>query len=131
MVNTKHNKSITATSCNICNLDYLVNVTRGDKVRINNLVSLFFTETHQELLLLSEAVDVKNYAVISSISHKLKSAFLILGISLLDPVFTEMELLSSNSSAVSNIRILNQRVNLIFKLAKAEMMIENNTEKVL
>ncbi|MBK7307754.1 MAG: hypothetical protein IPI88_12450 [Chitinophagaceae bacterium] len=75
MANTKHNKSINTTSCNVCNLDYLINVTRGNKVRINNLVALFFTETHQELLLLSEAVEVKNYAVISSISHKLKSAF--------------------------------------------------------
>ncbi len=121
MVNTKHNKSITATSCNICNLDYLVNVTRGDKVRINNLVSLFFTETHQELLLLSEAVDVKNYAVISSISHKLKSAFLILGISVLEPVFKEMEQLSNNSSAFGKIEELNHRILMIFNQARVEM----------
>lgn len=121
MVNTKHNKSITATSCNICNLDYLVNVTRGDKVRINNLVSLFFTETHQELLLLSEAVEVKNYAVISSISHKLKSAFLILGISVLEPVFKEMEQLSNNSSAFGKIEELNHRILMVFNQARVEM----------
>ncbi len=121
MVNTKHNKSISATSCNICNLDYLVNVTRGDKVRINNLVSLFFTETHQGLLLLSEAVEIKNYAVISSMSHKLKSAFLILGISVLEPVFKEMEQLSRNLSASGKIEELNHRILMVFNQASAEM----------
>ncbi len=121
MANTKHNKSITPTCCNVCNLDYLINITRGDKTRISNLISLFFTETQQELLLLSEAVEISDYAVISSISHKLKSAFLILGISVLEPVFKEMELLSSNSSAIRKIEELSHYILMVFNQARAEM----------
>ena len=49
----------------------------------------------------------------------------MLGISVLDPVFKEMEQLSSSTSSIVNIELLSHRVNLVFKQAKEEMMPEN------
>jgi len=124
MNNPNHTNSNRSGCSPICNLDYLVTVTRGNQQRIDALVSIFFTETEQELSLLDEAVKNSDYPLISSISHKLRSAFLILGISALEPVFKEMEQPGSNSS-VSNTKLLYQRVILIFMQAKAEMALYN------
>jgi HPt (histidine-containing phosphotransfer) domain-containing protein len=109
----------------VCNLDYLLHVTRGNKKIINNIVAVFFNETKKEMIDLNGAIKRRNYPVISDIAHKIKSAFSILGVTALEPVFKEMELLSSNTSPISNIELLNRRVNIVFNQAKEEMMIEN------
>jgi CheY-like chemotaxis protein len=105
----------------ICNLDYLIGATHGNKKVIHSIVGVFFKETKKELTFLDAAIRKTNYPVIRDISHKIKSAFSILGISILEPVFTEMEQLSSSTNSIANIELLNRRVNLIFKQAKAEM----------
>jgi CheY-like chemotaxis protein len=107
----------------VCNLGYLVGVTRGNKKIINNIVSVFFKETTKELCSLDDAIKKTNYTVISNISHKIRSAFSILGISVLDPVFKEMELLSSSTSPIGKIEILNDRINMVFNQAMAEMKV--------
>ena len=48
-------------------------------------------------------------------------AFSILGIYVLEPVFTEMEQLSSNTSPIGKIEQLNHTINTVFKQARAEM----------
>jgi hypothetical protein len=77
------------------------------------------------LILLNDAIKKNNYTVIYDISHKIKSAFPILGISVLEPVFREIEQLSSSTSSIGNIELLSRRVLLVFNQAKKEMMIEN------
>ncbi len=130
-------KTITATSTNInsqtvtvaservCNLGYLMGATHGNRETLNNIVDVFFNETKKELNSLHDAIQETNYPVISDISHKIKSAFSILGISVLEPVFIEMEQLSSSTSSIANIELLNQRVNLVFDQAKEELTLEN------
>lgn len=109
----------------VCNMDYLMGATRGNKKIINTIVAGFFKETRKELVYLNDAIEKTNYTVIGDISHKIKSAFSILGISLLEPVFTEMEQLSSSTSGIGKIEQLNHRINFVFKQAKAEMKAEN------
>lgn len=112
-------------SAKVCNMDYLVNVTRGNKKIINNIVAVFFKETKKEMVDLNGAIEKRNYTAISNIAHKIKSAFSILGISVLEPVFKEMEQLSCSTSSIGNIELLNRRVHFVFTQAKEEMMIEN------
>jgi len=120
-----NSQTVTVTADKVCNLDYLMGATHGNEEIINNIVDVFFKETGKELNFLNNAIEETNYPVISDISHKIKSAFSILGISVLEPVFKEMEQLSSSTSSISNIELLNQRVNIVFNQAKAEMMPEN------
>ena len=108
----------------VCNMGYLMGATRGNKLIINNIVTVFFKETRKELSTLDDAIKKINYPVIRDISHKIKSAFSILGIAVLEPVFTEMEQLSSNTSPIDRIEQLNRRVNSVFKQARAEMKAE-------
>jgi len=105
----------------VCNMSYLVGATGGNKKMINNILTVFFKETKKELIFLSEAIKKTNYPVIIDVSHKIKSAFSILGISALEPVFKEMEQLSSAASPIERLEQLNRRVNIVFKQARAEM----------
>lgn len=129
MVSTKtgivNSQTTTVVSDKVCNMDYLMGATRGNKKIINNIVAVFFKETGKELVFLNAAIKKTNYTDISDISHKIKSAFSILGISVLEPVFKEMEQLSSSTSPIGNIELLNRRVHFVFNQAKAEMMLEN------
>lgn len=115
----------TVASDRVCNLDYLMGATHGNKETVHNIVDVFFNETKKELNFLNEAIHQTNYPVISNISHKIKSAFSILGISILEPVFKEMEQQSSTTSSINNIELLNQQVNIIFNQAREEMKLEN------
>lgn len=105
----------------VCNMGYLIGAARGNKKAINNIVSVFFKETGKELVFLNDAIEKTNYTVISDISHKIRSAFSILGISVLEPVFKEMEELSSITSGIGKIEQLNHRINIVFKQARAEI----------
>ena len=116
---------VTINSETVCNLNYLMGATHGNKETLHNIVAVFFKETKKELIFLNDAIEEINYPVISDISHKIKSAFSILGISQLEGVFKEMEQLSSSTSSIANIELLNQRVNHIFNQAREELMLEN------
>ena len=105
----------------VCNMNYLVDATRGNKKIINNILTVFFKETRKELVFLNDAIKKTNYPVIIDVSHKIKSAFSILGISVLEPVFEEMEQLSSTATPTKRLEQLNRRVNIVFKQAKEEM----------
>jgi len=105
----------------VCDMTYLINMSRGNKMIIQKILTVFFKETSKELTGLSKAIEDGNYPGISNISHKLKSAFSILGIITLEPVFKEMEYLSSNSFPPGKIEQLNQRVNIAFNQARVEM----------
>ena len=120
-----NSQTVTVVSDKVCNLDYLMGATHGNKKIIHNIIAVFFKETKKELNFLNDAIEETNYPLICDISHKIKSAFSILGISVLEPVFTEMEQLSSSTSSIGNIELLNRKVNLVFNQAKKEMMLEN------
>ena len=115
-------QNCTADVDKVCNMEYLVGATHGDETIIHNIVEVFFSETKKELSFLNDAIENTNYTVISDISHKIKSAFSILGISALEPVFKEMEQLSNSTSSISNIAQLSQQVHVIFNKARDEMM---------
>lgn len=105
----------------LCNLDYLVGATHGNKKIIHSIVNVFFKETKKELASLDTAIQKTDYPVIRDISHKIRSAFSILGIAALEPVFSEMEQLSNRTTSIDDIELLNQKINLVFKQAMVEM----------
>lgn len=113
----------TAMPVRVCNMDYLNGITRGDEKSAGNLVSVFFTEIGEELSQLNIDIEKINYPGISHILHKMKSAFAILGITILEPVLKEMELLSNSASSIALIKQLTLRVHLVFNQAKIEMKI--------
>ncbi len=105
----------------VCNMDYLNSITRGDVKSRGIIVDAFFSEIRKELSTLDMAIEKTNYAIINNESHKIKSAFAILGVKVLEPVIKEMEQLSSISSSIEKIKQLKQRINIVFHMARAEL----------
>jgi CheY-like chemotaxis protein len=106
----------------VCVLDYLENVTRGNKKMMAGIIQVFMEETPAELTALDLAILSSNYTVIRDIAHKLKSSFLLLGISELEPVFTEMEDPLRTATGIERITYLRNRVNSLFNRAREEML---------
>lgn len=114
-----------AVSGKICNMHYLNSITRGDEKSADNLADVFVTEINEELASLHIAIETINYTCISNISHKMKSAFAVLGISILEPVLKEMEQLSAMSSSIDTIKQLSRQISIVFKIAKSELKLRN------
>lgn len=111
----------------ICNLGYLITITRGNKERLNNLLAVFLEETPLELTALSGAIEKTNYTLICDILHKVKCSFSILGISSLTTPVNEMKDLSNIAFGIKKIKQLNQQVNFIFRQAIEEIKSETGT----
>jgi CheY-like chemotaxis protein len=105
----------------VCNLRYLLDATRGNKEIINNITDVFMEQTPEELSALNDAIEKTDYPVIADIAHKIKSSFSIMGISILQPVFEEIEHLGNIASGIEKIEKLNHRVNAVFLQAMEEM----------
>ena len=105
----------------VCDMNYLISVTHGNKKVIKSIVTVFFEETQRELLVLKTAIAEANYSIITSVSHKLKSAFLLMGITILKPVFDEMEALGTASSGIEKLKQLGFKINMVFNQAKKEI----------
>lgn len=109
----------------VCNLSYLVDATRGNKEIMNNIINVFLEQTAEELSALNDAIEKTNYKIIGDISHKIKSSFSILGISVLAPVFEEMERLGTIASGIEKIENSNRQVNTVFRQVREEIKQKN------
>lgn len=114
----------------IYDLSYLNNATRGNKKIINSIIHTFLQQASEELSALNEAIKKTNYLIISHIAHKMRSSFLLMGITVLDPEFEEMEQLGFQSSGIEKIAQLNKGINAVFSLAKKEMEQKNYSELI-
>ena len=118
--------SMPGISEQVCNLGYLINVTRGNKKMIHNILGVFTEEIPEELSILTEAIKKTNYVLISNLSHKLKSSFSILGIPVLQKILEEMEALGSLASGIDKIKKLYSRAQVIFARAMEEIKAETS-----
>lgn len=109
----------------ICDLNYLINITRGNREKMNGLLAVFLEETPKELTALTAAIEKTDYAFICDVLHKIKCSFSILGIASLTLPVNEMNSLSAVSLGIEKIKQLNRRVNLIFRQAVEEMRTES------
>lgn len=105
----------------VCDLSYLLTVTRGNKISMKNIIDVFIEEALEDLSNLGNAIKNINYTEITDISHKIKSAFSILGIASLRPVFEEIEYLGSIQTGIDKIEIQNSRINKVFEKVVEEM----------
>lgn len=109
----------------ICNLNYLIGITRGNREKMKDLLVVFLEEIPQELNALTAAIQKTNYTLICDILHKIKCSFSILGITSLTSPVDEMKELSAIASGIEKIKQLNSLVNVVFRCAIEEIKIEN------
>lgn len=123
MIKTEFETNVKVNSIteNVCNFNYLSEMVNGKKNLITEIMDTFLKQIPQELQSINDAILKKDYPLIKSLAHKMKSSVSIMGISSLTPVLQEMMDLGEKASDIEKIEKLNQKLNLICKKAIKEI----------
>lgn len=65
---------------NIINLDYLTELSNGNTKFVEEMIGIFLTENPEEIRSLEDGINDKNYSLIKSSAHKMKSTIPFVGL---------------------------------------------------
>jgi HPt (histidine-containing phosphotransfer) domain-containing protein len=107
---------------NIVDLEYVTELSRGNKDFIREIITIFLDENPREIQILEKAVDDNDYDLVKSTAHKLKSTIPFLGLDKVvgQDVF-EIENLASQRTNMSAIKEHLNKVKLACDKAYAEL----------
>jgi len=106
---------------NVSNLSYLIEITRGKKHLIREIIDAFLKQVSEELVYINDAITKTDYGTIKRYAHSMKSSVSIMGISMLTPILQEMETLGATADNIEKIKELYQKLNLICEQAIEEI----------
>lgn len=91
----------------ITNLDYLTQLSKGNKLFVKEMIDIFLLENPAELEALKKNIEERKYDVIKATAHKLKSTFPFVG---LDKIIEkDVEELESLAAARADIHEIEKR----------------------
>jgi HPt (histidine-containing phosphotransfer) domain-containing protein len=105
----------------VCNLNYLDEMMGGKKKLIKEIIDVFLVQIPEELAAIKNGILKNDYELIRNFSHTMKSSVSIMGITLLNPVLQEMEVLATEHGDIEKIRELDMRLNAICELVIEEI----------
>ena len=106
----------------VTNLDYLVELSKGNKTFVEEMVTIFLTENPEELRMLETAIQEKDYARMKASAHKMKSTIPFVGLDrLLEKDLSDIEMLSLNQTDLARIKELFTHVKTICLKASEEL----------
>jgi HPt (histidine-containing phosphotransfer) domain-containing protein len=80
----------------IIDLGYLVELSKGDKVFVKEMVTLFLSENPLEIESLEKGILERNFELIKTVAHKLRSTIPFVGLDvLIETEVSEIEILAS------------------------------------
>jgi CheY-like chemotaxis protein len=115
------NKIIVET---VHNLNYLKEHAEGDVVFLKEMVDIFFNETPQLLLELSQNIDDEDFKKIKITSHSMKGIFLTFGINEAGFLIKDIENLAIEGHNLEQIKINFNLISELYKQAKKDIEIE-------
>ncbi len=107
-------------------LTFLVTSMNGRKDVIRETIDLFIEQIPQDMGLLEHAVTTENYEAIKQCAHKIKSAVSLMGMTELQNMLNEMELLAASGSNFEKIKILFSDVVALNEEAMSEIQEERS-----
>jgi len=106
----------------VSNLDYLTELSKGNKKFIADMVGIFLEENPGEIALLEESIRNKNFDSIKAYAHKLKSSIPFVGINkIIDKDIAEMEDLAVKRTDLEKIQLLFDTVKIVCEKARMEL----------
>ncbi len=100
---------------------HLKSLSRGNKKFISEIVSIFLEQNPVELIEIENAISAKNYDVIKSIAHKMKTSGGFIGIKNLVPDLNKIETLAIHKGDIDEIGNLFNSVKNICRQANNEL----------
>lgn len=106
----------------ITDLSYLIGLSKGDKVFVKKMITVFLEETPKEVNILEESVNQTDYEVIKASAHKLKSTIPFIGLDkIIGKEVNEIESLARENNGIENIRTSFKKIKESFELASVEL----------
>lgn len=110
----------------VCDFRYLNEIVNGKTNLISEIMDVFLKQIREDLECINNAMKTADYKTIRSYAHTMKSSVFIMGMSVLETVLDEMEVLGEAETGIDKIKQLNVRLNQICHKA----IIEVETEKL-
>jgi HPt (histidine-containing phosphotransfer) domain-containing protein len=92
----------------VTNLDYLMELSGGNKEFIKEVTQLFIDETPSNIRKMQDALLVKDYQTIRTVAHKIKPSMTFFGIAELEE---EIKSLEYNAMHAINLDTLEEQIN--------------------
>lgn len=106
----------------VTNLNYLNEISKGDANFIKEMISIFLTESPQEITNLEKAITETNFEKIRAISHHMKSTVPFIGLDLLiGQELAQIENLSIEKKDIQTISTHFIKVKSVFQQAVQEL----------
>ncbi|HXB40634.1 MAG TPA: Hpt domain-containing protein [Bacteroidia bacterium] len=88
----------------ITNLDYLVDLSKGNKLFVKEMIVIFLSENPEEIKTIEKGIAEKDYDLIKATAHKLRSTIPFIGLDkLIESEVEEMETLATNHANIKEI----------------------------
>lgn len=113
---------MTTDSNKVTNLDYLTELSKGSIQFINEMIEIFLVESPLEIGMLEKGINEKNFDLIRSSAHKMRSTIPFVGIDkIIMAEMVEIERLAATQSDFPKIEILFSKVKEVYQKAIEEL----------
>lgn len=107
---------------NVINLDYLIQLSKGNNTFVKEMIEIFLTENPEEIRSLESGINDKNYALIKAAAHKMKSTIPFVGLdAIIGDDLSEIEKLCLENGNIQRITELFSKVKNICLKAMEEL----------
>ncbi|CAN5825970.1 hypothetical protein BH11BAC7_BH11BAC7_04210 [soil metagenome] len=108
----------------IVNLDFLIKTMRGKKEVIRETIDIYLVQMKEDAAFLESAVKEMDYSMIKRYSHRMKSTVSLMGITEIEEILEELELLSTEKKEEEKIRTLHSSFVILKQQADEEVRSE-------
>lgn len=106
----------------VTDLTYLIELSKGNKEFVKDMIDIFFAESPLEVKSIEEGVNTCNYELIKSAAHKMRSTIPFVGLDkVIEKDLAEIEYLSGLRSDINKIENLFLKVKEVHRKAIEEL----------
>jgi HPt (histidine-containing phosphotransfer) domain-containing protein len=109
-------------SLKTCNLDYLLELAKGNKAFIEEMLGIFIAENPIEIQQVEKGISEMDFGLIKSSAHKMKSTIPFVGLDkLIKHELQEIENLAASKSDLEKIKVIFAKVKETCLKAQEEL----------
>lgn len=106
----------------IVNLDYLLDISKGNTKFVNEMIKIFLTENPGEIKALETSIEEKNFVAIKTNVNKLRSTIPFLGLDkIIEKEVTEIEKLATDKGDNNKVKTLFSKIKKTCEMACIEL----------
>ncbi|HWY10113.1 MAG TPA: Hpt domain-containing protein [Bacteroidia bacterium] len=107
----------------IIDLSYLIEVSKGNKTFVKEMITLFLSENPEEIRSLETGIRNKDYGLIKATAHKLRSTIPFIGLDkVIEKEVVQIETLAADKSGIEEIEKLFTKIKEACQKACVELM---------